>query len=695
MIKPKCSILNILEEKNIIDDNFLDIVGNQFKFDHEKGSAEWLKNSVDAYIREDVADDNQYIFLRFTDGRKNDASFECIDFVGMTNNDITKAFKRWGDPRAAKRGLNKLTYGGHGNGGKFYMRQMFSKSHFITYKNNYINIFGFNQKKKYGFAKGFKNKKINPKEALNIANMNEFFLPINIKNKILKGKTGFTVVKGIGPLGMKNKIKANKIIEKLRNHPQARNILSRIKVGAIHNNELIIAAIKPKKINPMKEFENPVMITIPEKISIENGNIIKLANKKYQKGKLLLKTSEMAFEKNSRFGSLNRIDFMGEIGVIASYQLASDLSVRNFPQAAFIYGECQCPILEDADNNVVKNDRTKLIENDLTRALLQWISDQIDILAAEISSKEAEERKKKNIKISSSYNEFLNTWKNKFMGKALSEVLGNFGDKTGKTESYNVKALLESPENLEFSFSLARIPIDQKRKITLKAKMLKTIPVGSIINLTSDNKFIELEKKEITIKDDYVKKDINGVNVAVMNLFLIGKKVRERGKITATIGKFSSDIIIEIVENKGNKKIKKPSYPRVLLSSIDSDPLDIAPDGKVTLNPRQPLVYQRPQDVKERIYWINTSTPLADAILHRHNSHSLRWRDYLLQRYVEIFIKEAIFELQKKDPDSFRAERIDSDILGTLVAKIHSTAVEDLNEFLFEEEYEPSKKDEI
>ena len=41
-------ILEILEEKNVIDDHLLDIIGNEFKFSHEKGLSEWLKNSADA-----------------------------------------------------------------------------------------------------------------------------------------------------------------------------------------------------------------------------------------------------------------------------------------------------------------------------------------------------------------------------------------------------------------------------------------------------------------------------------------------------------------------------------------------------------------------------------------------------------------------------------------------------------------------
>lgn len=93
-------ILEIIEEKNVIDDHLLDIIGNEFKFSHEKGLSEWLKNSIDAYLRADVADEESFVVFRFRD--RDEIIFECIDFVGMTSDDIDNAFKRWGDPEAAK-----------------------------------------------------------------------------------------------------------------------------------------------------------------------------------------------------------------------------------------------------------------------------------------------------------------------------------------------------------------------------------------------------------------------------------------------------------------------------------------------------------------------------------------------------------------------------------------------------------------
>ena len=98
----------IKEQPNVFDDHFLDIIGNEFKFDHVKGIAEWIKNSADAYTREDIADDNQHIILRlFPKDGKNHARFESVDFMGMTKSDIVKAFKRWGDPHAVARGTGR------------------------------------------------------------------------------------------------------------------------------------------------------------------------------------------------------------------------------------------------------------------------------------------------------------------------------------------------------------------------------------------------------------------------------------------------------------------------------------------------------------------------------------------------------------------------------------------------------------
>ena len=589
----------INEEKNEIDDNFLDIIGNAFKFDHEKGIAEWLKNSVDAYIRSSISDSKQFVILRFTDGKNNDARMECIDFNGMSSLDIDKALKRWGDPEAAKRGLSKKVYGGHGNGGKFYMRQMFSKSHFITYKNGLINIFGFNESKKYGFADGYKNKPINYDDALKLAGLDEVNIPKDYLAQIKINKSGFTVVRGISPVGMKNIIKVNKICEKIKKHPQSMRLLDRIKVEVIHNSEQVYAQLKPEVITPLKDFSEPFVSFIPAKLYFDDGDekqTIEFENKKYPSGRLVLKTSEIALTSNSKYSELNRIDIIGEIGVIASYPLR-ELGLY-YPQTDFIYGECECPILEDPNEDCVMNDRTKLAENGKTKALLEWVKEQVKELSEKISSKADQEREEINKKLSSDYNNFLNSWKNKFMARILSDIFVGPGEGSG------------------FGFG---------------------------------------EKNSSPIHDDGKSSNKN-----------TPEKSGDKGS--------------------GNDPKKGSRFPQVLLSGHDDDPLN--PGHKLTLQPGHGLVYQRAQDVKEGIYWINTSGPLAEAILNKYDANSARWRDYLFQRYIDIFVKEALLKLEKNDQERFNAFTIDGEILGKMVLKIHEAAAKDLDAFLFSERYE-------
>ncbi|HQN18653.1 MAG: hypothetical protein IT574_06170 [Candidatus Aureabacteria bacterium] len=86
----------------VIDEAVLDLIGNEFKFDHAKGLAEWIKNSCDAYLREETPDDEQHIILRLTEDKRGMLSgMECIDFVGMDRKAIDEAFKRFFDPEAA------------------------------------------------------------------------------------------------------------------------------------------------------------------------------------------------------------------------------------------------------------------------------------------------------------------------------------------------------------------------------------------------------------------------------------------------------------------------------------------------------------------------------------------------------------------------------------------------------------------
>ena len=593
---------NIDEVPNEFDDHLLDLIGATFNFDHVKGLSEWLKNSVDAYRRAGLPDREQSVFFRFTDGKKNDSTVECIDFNGMTSNDIEKALKRWGDPEAAKRGIKNLkTFGGHGNGGKFYMRQMFTRSHYVTYKDGLLNVFGFSENKKYGFAHGFRNKKVSPREALQFANLDKGYISKELTNKVLEGKTGFTVTKGIGPATMPNVIKVGFIINHLVSHPQSQRILAHIPSKVIYNESIFANKLETEKIVPLPGFETIEPIQIPEKLVYETHHDrveIEMANAKYPPGKLRLSTSEQPMARGSKYGELNRIDVIGELGVIGSYKLHELGNVTFMPQYAFIYGELECPILEEPSQDSVQNDRTKLIENPTTKALLEWVSEQVVVLCKKIADKERAEREEKMKDISSTLNSFLNQWKDKFMSKILAEVLAGEGPLPG-------------------------------------------IGRGGLGG--------------------------NG-----------GHGGGKGGGGGDGGGSGNSD------DGGGDTPKKTKRSPKVLLSGQDPDPFE--PHEPISLTPRHPTVYQRPKDYIEGVYWINTSAPLANGILERYDQNHPRWRDYLFQRYVDIFVKEALTSLEKRDPDEFNAANVDV-ATSEVVQKIHQAAAEELGSFLFEDTF--------
>lgn len=588
----------ISEQPNVFDDHFLDVIGNEFKFDHVKGLAEWAKNSADAYTREGVPDEDQHIIMRFAPKEgKSEARFECIDFVGMTRDDIDKAFKRWGDPKAAGRGAGRRVLGGHGNGGKFYMRQMFKTSHFVTYRDGKLSVFGFNERKRYGFAEGFEDKKISLDDALVFAGIGRDLIQDTVRRRWKASKGGFTVVRGEGPEKLKSWAKTvESVSSRLRIHPQSRRLIKHKQVMIDVGSGPI--RLEPESIAPKPDFPGPYTFEIPAEIELD-GQKFALRNEKYPEARLTIYTAAQPFGHAGDRASLNSIDILGEVGCIGSYRLNELGYLRHAPQAEFLYGECLCPILEDPADDCVRNDREKLVETDKTKALLAWIRKMVDDLCEKMVEKEKAERKDVALRQSSALNDLLNRWKNKFMSKLFAEVLGG----PGRGQSW-----------------------------------------GGLDGGGEGGK--------------------------------AGKKGGGGdGLKGGTDGKGGG--------GAGNDQKRAPRFPRVLLSSIDPDPLMPPPQETLHLDPRNAAVHQRPEDVNEGIYWINTSRPLSQRIIEQYTVKSTRWREYLFQRYVDVIVKEGLFQLAKREI-GFTVDSVDS-MIDDVIRRVHDAAAEDLEAFLFEE----------
>ena len=603
MVKSLSGKVQIKPIPNRFDDNFLDVIGSDFKFDHAKGLAEWLKNSADAYsTTAKVKDSEQYILLRFKIASpKRDSVFECIDFVGMTKADIDNALKVWGLATAAKKGTNVATYGGHGNGGKFYMRQMFGSSRFITFRGGALNVFGFDENKRYGYAKGLENVPMKLDDALRFADIDMLSIPKEVWERWKRHpkSAGFTVARGEHPQKFTGRATIPSILDNLRLHPQARRLLVHKQVLVLSVGQAWGDPLQPPKINPRSGYEEPRVIDLPRTIDYQ-GEVYEFRNKMYPNARLILRTSENPLARHSGLGELNAIDILGEVGCIGSYKMNELGFMRYAPESEFIFGECECPILEDEEFGSVRNDREKLVENDHTRALLAWIRDRVDDLAGEMADKRREEKKNRDLRQSSLFNQLLDRWKNRFMTKLTGELFGGSG-------------------------------------------------IGDSFGGSGGG---------ATAKVGGVGKSSSGDN---------GNSGEDNGSGGGA----------------GDQVKKGPKFPRVLLSGHDRDPLDESATGPFEVDERQPPVYQRDIDISHGIYWINTARPLASKLMDAYGADSARWREYLFQRYVEIILKQAIYELGKNDPD-FTPYKVDG-LIDDITSRVHDAAAEELEQFLFNE----------
>jgi len=71
---------------------------------HEKGLPELVKNAAAAYLREGRRPEERVIVLVFSHAKRSSpAKIGCLDFVGMTSEQIERDFRHWADPDAATR----------------------------------------------------------------------------------------------------------------------------------------------------------------------------------------------------------------------------------------------------------------------------------------------------------------------------------------------------------------------------------------------------------------------------------------------------------------------------------------------------------------------------------------------------------------------------------------------------------------
>ena len=397
---------------------------------HEAGLPEWLKNSSDAYAREDTVEDKRSIVVIINNARGGvPASISCLDFVGMDSTVIENNFRHWADPDAA-RGIDPTisVQGGHGNGGKCYMTHMFDDYAFIhTVKGRNGNRYGVKGKSiHFGFipdrekGRDFLVDDLNAQLEKALTGTGCLLGTVwKVARDALRRCNGFTLVTGVGPKGYSEKLPVKAIIENLQEHPQMIHTLELCNVFVVVNGKLFKRGEKLTlpKIKPM-DGEKPRIIQIPETLVDENTSeeVSTTNNGELPEGHLILYTAQrsMRFSKKGR----HNVIYKAQSGYIGYTQVLEFDVISSY--ASYIYGVCELMALEQYK----QNDRINLTDSPLTRAVYRFISDQIQEYAEVFEARDHRKSGHEEKNAITAMNEALDQWKNRFLSEIMQGMWG-------------------------------------------------------------------------------------------------------------------------------------------------------------------------------------------------------------------------------------------------------------------------------
>jgi len=321
---------------------------------HENGLTEWVKNSSAAYIRDGREPSKRPIILLFASKQRSaPASIACMDLVGMTSTQIERDFRHWADPEAALRDGNRGVWigelGGHGNGGKCYMTQMFEDFASLNTARNGLGCaygvkggsvaFGYVPNRQDGkdFAVG------NIADAINFSLLpmraSVSSLPDPIQ-RLVSEATGFSIIRGSGPRYWEDRDACQTLIESLLGHHQMITPLQLCQIYVIVNGTPQNGGqpLALPRIDPISGYETPRILDIPETVRdpITSQNISTTNRAQFPNGKLQIYTSD----KNMRLGrggkrqSRHTVTYhtrkSGVIGKIPMIALDVDSSCRDY-----------------------------------------------------------------------------------------------------------------------------------------------------------------------------------------------------------------------------------------------------------------------------------------------------------------------------------------------------------------------------
>jgi len=420
------------EDIKVHEENAIRLLCKGF-MSHENGLPEWLKNSADAYARENAPERKRVIMVIFdSTGKAGAPSISCLDFCGMTSGMIEENFRVWADPDAALRGGRAQTIqGGHGNGGKCYMTQMFEGHAMInTVKKGMRSRYGVAGKAfRFGYIPDRETGRDYPTQDL-IRELEGALDSVNCTlNAVMRVceeavgmAEGFTLVTGVGAKGYKSKIPSSKLIENLEEHTQMVRTLEMCRVYTVVDGHVSRKALRLPPIKPIMGVEGPKEVVIPGTLvdPMSEEEVSTIDEGTLAEGVLRLLTSDvsMRWKKKGR----HVVSFKTKTGYIGTIQV-HELDVYSSYRDQ-IYGSCHLDALEPFK----RNDRGRLAPSPLVRAVESFISKEVQQYCEEFETrdKRIHDRAEKNA--ISRMNEALDRWKNRFLNDLMKGLWGTGGE---------------------------------------------------------------------------------------------------------------------------------------------------------------------------------------------------------------------------------------------------------------------------
>jgi len=579
-----------------ISPDILDTIGRTFKFKHAKGIAEWLKNSLDNYLRlheggKETRNGNWPVLLCLIDSQssKRGPNLAVIDFGGTTYQSVEDFFLFWGSRTAASHGelSNAAVTGGHGNGGKFYMREMWrGGARFSTWHNDKATSLVV--EKRSDGTTGYweiQNESMGWRESLSLA-LNDaeglgggesIISHLNSEEpeiiaELDAGAHGFTVVVGrraqqvhsSNDVVIGGRWNHQKLIDELRDASQARRPIRELDITVLRNGQLGVDRLMPAKVDedpewPLLELDVPVELL--RDIAWRTGHA----------SAGTLRIAKSAIQLSGRHKDLNSIFILDRQGnPIANYPFAELPFPGYSPVLSLFNAELRLTFSQVEE--LVQNDRERLVNTPTTEAILAWVVDRIWERVGALEEQQRSQEQNSELQKAAVLNDALNQHAKRFLEELQTEMMVDY---------------IEDPK-------------------------------GGGFGDTGDG--------------------IGGV----------GKG--SGGDNERDSGKGGGEGVGGTAEVPGTQSSRRrPRFPQVLLSGIDEDPA--SPGSSKHFTDRHPPLEQDDIDKLHNVWWINTTHPFAAEAIRREGARGHAFKSHQLYMFRDVVQREALRFLQRRETE--------------------------------------------